>query len=562
MMITARMSESGPRILFLVAISALGLALAACSFPSAGCREEELVAPTNLHPADDSVIDALLPTLTWSYEGDCEPESFRLRLSSSIEFPEGITAEVGGDTTWWVPTAALEAGMSYSWSVTPISGSAEGPWEGGYFRTGPPCTSNEAADYAAPVLMNPANGAAVDLAYITFSDGTREPTVSFRFIWDDPASCLPTHGYHVEVATSSDFGPGSVIDEWRTTHHSSMFFFAPGIEWEQCARYFWRVSTVLPDSTDGPTSEIWSFVTPNAGGAACLEVHLPPHEFVPPVEVTPPPAGSSAIAGHVWHDECAVPYESTEVAPPGCVIMPDGGMEANGILDPHEVGIEGVTVHLAAGPCPAVGAPTDVTDVSGYYSFTSLVAGTYCISIDATDEDNISVLIPGNWTVPYRWYGPGPIETEVSLGEADIQRLNDFGWDHQFLPSPGAAPSTPTPLMGTAIQNANCRAGPGSLYDVLTSVLRGVTMPIAGRNQESTWYAVQAPGLLAHCWVWGQSLEFDGDPSLAPILAAPPLPSPTPTQVQACWVWNPQVQQNVCTSPCPQGAQPGGACTP
>jgi hypothetical protein len=332
-----------------------------------------------------------------------------------------------------------------------------------------------------------------------------------------------------------------------------MFFFPPGVEWRSCSSYYWRVSTVLPDGSDGPTSETWSFVTPNATGGPCLEVHLPP------LEVAPPATGTSAIAGHVFHDECAVPYESTDVAPAGCVIMPDGGMEANGVLDPGEVGIGGVTVHLAASTCPALGALTDVTDVNGYYSFTSLPAGTYCISIDAMHEENVTVLIPGSWTIPYRWYGPGPIYTEVDLGGADIRRLNDFGWDHQFLPAPEPL-STPVPLMGTAVQNANCRAGPSSLYDVLTSVLRGVRMPIVGRNQESTWWAVQAPGLIAHCWLWGQSLEFEGDPSLAPILEAPPLPSPTPAQ--ACWVWNPQTQQNACTSPCPPNAQPGGPCTP
>jgi hypothetical protein len=84
-------------------------------------------------------------------------------------------------------------------------------------------------------------------------------------------------------------------------------------------------------------------------------------------------------------------------------------------------------------------------------------------------------------------------------------------------------------------------------------------MPIVGRNQESTWWAVQAPGLIAHCWVWGQSVEIEGDPGLAPILAAPPLPSATP--VQGCYVYNAQ-QQPVCTVPCPPNAVPGGVCTP
>jgi len=555
-MITVRPSESGSRFLLLFAFSILAVALSGCTFPIEGCDREELVAPSIVSPADDVVLDALSPTLAWTYDGDCEPESFRIRLSSTAEWPLSITGEVEADTMWWVPPRALEPAMSYGWSVFAVSGSVEGPRAGGNFRTGPLCTGTDPADYIAPVLMSPADGTAVDLAYITFGDGTREPTVSFHFIWDDPGSCLPSEGYRVEVATSRGFEPETVVDEWTSIHFRSMFFFAPGEEWEQCADYFWRVSTVLPDSTDGPTSEIWSFITPNAGGAACLEVSRP---YRPPVDVGPVVTGSSAIAGHVWHDECAVPYASTDVAPPGCVIMPGGGMEADGILDPDEGGIEGVTVHLRTGACPGEDGPTDVTDVSGYYSFSSLSAGTYCVAIDMLDEDNISVLIPGSWTVPYRWYGPGPIEAEVTLGEADIQRFNDFGWDHQFLPAP-EPPPTPAALTGTAIQNVNCRAGPGTLYDVLTSILRGIELPIVGRNQESSWWAVQAPGLIAHCWVWGENVEVVGDVEAAPVLAAPPLPSPTP--IQACWVWNPQLQQAVCTAPCPPNPQPGGECSP
>jgi hypothetical protein len=37
---------------------------------------------------------------------------------------------------------------------------------------------------------------------------------------------------------------------------------------------------------------------------------------------------------------------------------------------------------------------------------------------------------------------------------------------------------------------------------------------------------------------------------------------PTSTPIQGCWVWNANLQQDVCTVPCPPNPQPGGACTP
>jgi CSLREA domain-containing protein len=64
------------------------------------------------------------------------------------------------------------------------------------------------------------------------------------------------------------------------------------------------------------------------------------------------------------------------------------------------------------------------------------------------------------------------------------------------------------------------------------------------------------PRLQSHCWVAGSTVQVSGDIAAVPVFEAPPTPLP------GCWVWNPQTQQNVCTSPCPANAQPGGACTP
>lgn len=533
-----------------VIVTVLGVLLPACTFPSTECSRDELVAPSILSPMDDAVLDDLTPTLTWRYDGDCEPDGFRIKLSSSHD-STAMIGEVERDVTWWTPPAALEPGLSYGWSIVAVSGSTQGPRTRSNFRTGPLCTSTDPADYSAPQLVVPTDGYPLLLDHIIFSDGTREPTLSFYLIWDDFTGCMPPEGYHIEVASSSDFGSDTIVEEWTTVHHRSRFSFPAGVEWVPCAEYFWRVTTILPDSSPGPTSETGSFITPNPSSSSCMEL------FTPPLEAGPLPTGTGVITGLVWHDECALPATVDDV-PPGCIRMPDGGVEANGILDLEELGIGGVTVRLGSGPCPVVGGRTDLTDENGYYGFTDLPAGTYCVAIDAMDEDNIGILIPGNWTRPYRWYGPGPIEVEMTLGEGEVERYNDYGWDYMFLPmSSGAIP--PTPLTAAPIQTINCRFGPGTLYDIVTTIRAGVGLPITGRNPESTWLAVQAPGLVAHCWVSDEVVEVQGDLEAAPVLAAPPLPSPTPNQ--GCWVYNAQ-QQLVCTAPCPTNPNPGGVCTP
>ncbi len=267
-----------------------------------------------------------------------------------------------------------------------------------------------------------------------------------------------------------------------------------------------------------------------------------------------PLGGQGVIAGYIFHDECATPHETTDIAPPGCIIMPDGGIEANGILDPTEVGIEGVTVRLDDGPCPAEDGWTSTTDASGQYGFRNLTGGAYCLSIDPAADGNDTVLIPGHWTMPYRWHGPGPISVDVTLNSYDDIRhpsLNHFGWDYQFLPSTG------TPF-ARVLMDARCRLGPGYGYPTLTYFAPGAMIPIIGRLEQGGWWQVDAPNLDRPCWVGEPALELPADLSNVPVATAPPLPTPTPTaeppsqpQGCRCLQWNCQYIE-----PCPPNCTP------
>ncbi|MBN2086035.1 MAG: right-handed parallel beta-helix repeat-containing protein [Anaerolineales bacterium] len=123
-----------------------------------------------------------------------------------------------------------------------------------------------------------------------------------------------------------------------------------------------------------------------------------------------------------------------------------------------------------------------------------------------------------------------------------------------WLPD-SADKSTPTPTSSIPAasmrNNANCRRGPGTDYDIVTSLPPGLTVPIIGRNPNNSWWQVQVPGTQTQCWVFGENAEASGDVSGVPIVEPDPL---------GCWVWT--GNQNECKAPCPEGAQPGGACTP
>ena len=73
----------------------------------------------------------------------------------------------------------------------------------------------------------------------------------------------------------------------------------------------------------------------------------------------------------------------------------------------------------------------------------------------------------------------------------------------------------------TFIKDANCRNGPGTKYDVVTSYFKGQTLQIVGRNPDfnNTWWYVNMPAG-GKCWVslaTGQAYgDFDAIPTITP----------------------------------------------
>ena len=93
----------------------------------------------------------------------------------------------------------------------------------------------------------------------------------------------------------------------------------------------------------------------------------------------------------------------------------------------------------------------------------------------------------------------------------------------------------------TLTKNVNCRKGPGTVYDVLTSYVTGQEMVIAGRSSDpaNIWWYVQVPIVQgAFCWVSDANVQVTalsttalsttGSAACMPVIPAPPTPTPRP----------------------------------
>ncbi|OGO48544.1 MAG: hypothetical protein A2Z30_02350 [Chloroflexi bacterium RBG_16_64_43] len=402
------------RYTLLAGLMVISLVLTSClgGTRTTTCSPESLNPPLLMSPMDFSVVSELAPGLSWTYTGTCAPSSYRVDIASDSSFADtSLGGSSAGAATSFTSSTPLTPGQEYWWRVAAVSGSNTGPYSSPMrFYTGPLC---DAAALTAPGLDSPADGAPVT---------ENRPTLQ----WSYPgAGCLPP-SYRVDLATDASFADTSLSGG---TGNPSMRR-TPGSDLADCTTYFWRVAGSA-NSNLGPYSATRSFNTNFTGACAVA-------------------GGTGSIAGLVWHDMCAVPEGTPASLPPGCIALLGGGIAANGIFEPGEPGISGVTVKLGAGACPASGLASAVTGADGGFSFGGLNAGAYCISSNAQTDGNDAVLIPGSWTAPVRNSGPDPEIVELTLADGEAQSGVNLGWDFQFLPEPViAATPSPTATSGT-----------------------------------------------------------------------------------------------------------------
>ncbi|MCB8984095.1 MAG: hypothetical protein H6659_09735 [Ardenticatenaceae bacterium] len=141
----------------------------------------------------------------------------------------------------------------------------------------------------------------------------------------------------------------------------------------------------------------------------------------------------ATISGYLWNDFCyvSVGQDGIPTVDGSCVSDGYGGYRADGMIEPNETYISGVTLQLQAGPCsngPMTAMNMAVTDSNGRYTFRHLSGGTFCVFMDAAANGNAAILLPGNWTFP----APGIWYQEITLSAGDQAFPVNFGWDYQL----------------------------------------------------------------------------------------------------------------------------------
>ena len=87
------------------------------------------------------------------------------------------------------------------------------------------------------------------------------------------------------------------------------------------------------------------------------------------------------------------------------------------------------------------------------------------------------------------------------------------------LPSPSVLiPITSGPYF-TLTREASCYTGPGVGYDFVLILHAGESVPVIGRNQDSTWWRI-SPDTVVDCWVADQWGTFTGEAASVPITSS------------------------------------------
>jgi hypothetical protein len=152
-------------------------------------------------------------------------------------------------------------------------------------------------------------------------------------------------------------------------------------------------------------------------------------------------------------------------------------------------------------------------------SLVALLAGTFACGVPAGTPPTpivvTQVVVIPNAGEPAQPPAPPPTSTpEIPLPTVTVQPV-----DTATSTATVTVTATLNGSTATFIKDANCRAGPGTKYDVITSYFKGQTVEIIGRNKDfsNTWWQIKIP-TGGKCWVSLTTAQATGDFDSIPIV--------------------------------------------
>jgi uncharacterized protein YraI len=122
------------------------------------------------------------------------------------------------------------------------------------------------------------------------------------------------------------------------------------------------------------------------------------------------------------------------------------------------------------------------------------------------------------------WVASSLFVINGDVNTAPVVDQNGSGGTPPSQPTPSQSPplqptpptAAPTGVMATAIITARVRSGPGTAYPLVARVMTGETVPVLGRNADSTWLYVDAGGVKG--WTATRLFDIIGDLNALPVM--------------------------------------------
>jgi hypothetical protein len=518
-------------------------------FVGANC-ESGVTAPTLLMPFNGATIFGLTPTFMWQNTSECLPYPWRLEIATDPQFSDMVLVKDldSAATTYTVETPlpnctryywriAASAGtdlQTYSdtWSVRLATEGCEaepgaGSIHGKIWQDLCPLPHDTPTPGELPFgCIQHTNGAMADGNITPGESGIGEAIV------------------HVARGTCTENVPLGVT---KTNENGD--YYLPGLmEGTYC---------ISVDPAENPLwlgSGWWTYppqsVDQTIGAQVVVLASDEDHSAVN-FGWQRENGGANSYAffgGIVFHDKCAVVpgSEVPDPLPAGCLNWFTGSedvqVRANGYLEEGETGIPGITVELYKDFCQGPLYAETTTDEQGKFTFLVEPHQEYCLKVRAEIDPNMGILLPGHWSV----YPNNPNWSLVTTFPAEYLNPDrvQIGWDfaNQPLVISEIGDIFRYPKFKVDLEQANCRAGPDTLWQVYAKLLPGMEFEIKGVTREHDWLFITPSEILnradfplasfyegLNCWVLNSLGTVEGDLDDVKIINRPVYATPTPT---------------------------------